>query len=370
MRTGTMMALLALGVGLTGWAHDHEHDHGHDHGMAVEVSDSAARAMGLRTVRVERRRMRSTVTLTGRMELAPDARRTVAAPVSGRLALKVKPLQRVEKGDVLLTLAAPELVSRAQEIGVLEERLAVYRQLKSANAELEAQLKLKRVEREAMLNGAEERDGLVLVRAASAGTVESLFANEGAWVESGAAAIGLVRPQALRFRAVLAASEAARLKEGMKVDLEGVPGTLRLGIGDSSGTVPAYALFAEGSVPRRAGERASVACVLDETEAPVRTVPTACVVRIGLEPTVFVRDEHDQDRYLAVKVETGLSGGGWTEVRGLPDDDDVEVVREGVYELKLALTAKAGTGSAGHFHADGTFHEEKEVAGQSKCNYR
>lgn len=365
MKTGMMMALLALGVGLTvrtyGHEHEHEHkhEHEHDHGRAVEVSDSAARSMGLRTVRVERRRMRSTVTLTGRMELAPDARRTVAAPLAGRLTLKVKPLQQVEKGDVLLTLAAPELASRAQEIGVLEKRLEVYRQLKSANAELEAQLKLKRAEREALLNGAEERDGLVLVRAASAGTVESLLVNEGAWVESGASVIGLVRPQALRFRAVLAASEAARLKEGLKVDLEGVSGTLRLGIGDSSGTVPAYALFAEGSVPRRAGERASVACVLDETEVPVRAVPTACLVRIGLEPTVFVRDEHDSDRYLAMRVETGLSGGGWTEVRGLPDDNDVEVVREGAYELKLALAAKAGAKSTGHFHADGTFHEER-----------
>ena len=36
-----------------------------------------------------------------------------------------------------------------------------------------------------------------------------------------------------------------------------------------------------------------------------------------------------------------------------------EVVREGAYELKIALAAKAGTKGAGHFHADGTFHEER-----------
>lgn len=361
MKTETMrVAVLALSVGLTALAQGHEHEHGHDHAKGVEVSDSAARSMGLRTVRVERRRMRSTVTLTGRMELSPDARRTVAAPLAGRLVLKVKPLQAVEKGAVLFTLSAPELGTRAQEIRVLEKRLEVYRELGSANAELEAQLKLRRAEREAMLNGAEEKDSVVLVRSASAGMVESLSANEGAWVESGAAVIGLVRPQALRFRAVLAASEAARLREGMTVELEGVRGSLRLGIGDSSGTVPAYALFAEGSVPKRAGERASVVCVTDETETPVRAVPSACLVRIGLEPTVFVRDEHDPDRYLAVKVEPGVSGGGWTEVRGLPDDDDLEVVREGAYELKLALAAQAGTKSAGHFHADGTFHEGKD----------
>lgn len=358
MKTKTMMTLaLAMSVAWMGRAHEeHDHGHGHDHGNGVEVSEASARSMGLRTVRVERRWMRSTLTLNGRLELAPDARRTVAAPVAGRLALKVKPLQAVAEGETLFTLDSPDLKARAREISVLTERLAVYRKLGSANAELEAQLKLKRGEREAMLAGAEEREGTVVMRASAAGTVESSAANDGAWVEAGAAVIGLVRPRALRFRAVLAASEAARLREGMKVELAGVSGNLRFGIGDATGVMPVYALFPEGSVPGRAGERATVACVTDEKEAPVTAVPSACIVRVGLEPTVFVRDEHDPDRYLAVKVETGLVGGGWTEVRGLPDDDDLEVVREGAYELKLALAAKAGTKSAGHFHSDGTFH--------------
>ncbi len=36
--------------------------------------------------------------------------------MAGRLALKVKPLQRVEKGTVRVMLSAPELAMRAQEI--------------------------------------------------------------------------------------------------------------------------------------------------------------------------------------------------------------------------------------------------------------
>lgn len=171
-----LLLVLGLAVQADEHAHGHEHDHGHEHGSSrsVEVSDSAARSMGLRTVRAVRRRMRSTRVLNGRLELSPDARRTTSAPVAGRLSLKVKPLQDVAKGDVLFTLASPGLKEQDREIQVLEARLQVYRQLKSANAELEAQLKIKRAAREAMLEGAEVRDGAVVVRAASAGVVDVL----------------------------------------------------------------------------------------------------------------------------------------------------------------------------------------------------
>ena len=102
-----------------------------------------------------------------------------------------------------------------------------------------------------------------------------------------------------------------------------------------------------------------MACVTDEHEKPETAIPSGCIVRIGLQPTVFVKDEHDKDRFLAVDVVPGLSDGGWTAVTGLPDDDDLEVVFEGAYELRLALPA-GDSRPAGHFHADGTFHEGKD----------
>jgi len=60
------------------------------------------------------------------------------------------------------------------------------------------------------------------------------------------------------------------------------------------------------------------------------------------------------------EVVTGKSGGGWTEIKNFPDDDE-EVVIRGQYELKLALPSGEGGGKkAGHFHADGAFHESDE----------
>ena len=130
---------------------------------------------------------------------------------------------------------------------------------------------------------------------------------------------------------------------------------------------PAYSMdryprnyIPDGAPKARPGERASADCVLDASAPESFAVPTAAIVRNGLDPVVFVRDEHDADTFLAVPVVPGASGSGWTAITGL-DDPDAEVVTDGVYELKLALAAQSGNKkAAGHFHADGTFHEGED----------
>ena len=336
--------------------HGHEHAHGHVHGAGLEVGAAAAQAMGLRTVRPEKRRMRSTISLVGRLELAPDARMSAATSVGGRVSLKVHPLEQVSSGTVLFTVEAPDLRAKTKEIELLEQRLKVYRDLNRVPAERESELALKRAEREAMLAGAEECDGIVWVRAKTGGRVESLPIADGAWVAPGTTLVELLRSDRLQFVAQVVSSEARRLKDGMKVACGDCVGTLRLGFGGADGLTPVYAFF-DRELPGRPGERVQVDCVTDESETPVVAVPSACIVRIGLDPTVFVRDEHDQDHFVAVKVAPGRTNGGWTEVRGLPDDDDLEIVKEGAYELKIARAAQSGSAPTGHFHADGTFHE-------------
>ena len=60
--------------------------------------------------------MQSTVSLWGRVELAPDARMSVASSVGGRVQLNVRPLQAVRAGDVLFTVDAPEVRAKTKEI--------------------------------------------------------------------------------------------------------------------------------------------------------------------------------------------------------------------------------------------------------------
>lgn len=341
-----------------GDVHEHEHDAAScekEEKKVVVVPVAVQKTMGLTTARAERRRLASTRSFPGRFELTPDARQTAATPVAGRLSLYVAPLARVKKGDRLFSVFSPDLLKRDNEIAVLEKRLAVYRGLKTTNAELESELTVRRTARTAILAGAAEANGIVTVFASADGMVDKQFVQEGAWVEIGSAVMEIVDPHALRFTALVAAADAAQLSDGLSATVGAAKGSVRLGVGDASGLIPVYVLF-EGTVPGAiAGTRDAAVCVLDANETPHVAVPTDAIVTIGLQPTVFVRDAHHPDHFRAVAVTTGVRGGGWTAVEGLADG--TEVVCAGAYELKLALPSANAAKPAGHFHADGQFHE-------------
>ena len=352
--------------------HDHAHEHEHKHGEScshghtpqnphhsspishLTIPLAVQKVMGLKTVRAEMRRVASTISFSGRYELNPDARQKIATPVSGRLTLHVKALTHVKKGQSIFSVSSPELVARAREIDALEKRLAVYREIKTPNAALENELAVKRAEREALLAGADEKDGTVTVRAAEDGMIESLLAQNGAWLETGAAAVQTVQMHDLRFKALAAASDALRLKDSMPAKVGENAGRIQLGVGDDSGLVPVYVLF-DSEVSAIAGERGHAECVTDETESPHAAIPSKCIVSVGLQPTVFMKDPHDAERFIAIPVIPGASSGGWTAVEGLSPHKS-EIVCEGAYELKLALPSADAKKESGHFHADGTFH--------------
>lgn len=352
---------------------EHHHAHtaecSHDHPpKTIRLSLAHQRTMGLKTVHAEKRRISSSVAFAGRYELNPDARQAVSSPVSGRLALLVKPLSDVKKGDALFTVFSPDLIARSHEIKVLEKRLSVYREIKTANAALENELAVKRAEREAMLAGADEKDGVVTVRAAKDGMIESLRAKDGQWLETGAAVIETVRTRDLRFKALVSASDALKLKDGMPAKAGKNFGRIKTGVGDDSGLVPVYVLF-DTLADAIAGERVYAECVTDQAETPHLAVPSKSIVTIGVQSVVFVRDAHNPECFTPTHVTTGLSGGGWTAISIPSSAHDthhsscishghhIEVVTEGAYELKLAHSQSSEAKPAGHFHADGTFHE-------------
>lgn len=368
--------LLAVGVSLVSFAEDHDHDHEHEshhhhehkheheekheheheHGQEMHVSAAARKLMGLTTVKAEKRRIRSTVGLWGRFELAGDARSATVSPMAGRIRVKVKPMQKVVCGDVLFSLSSPELRSRRSEIAIIEKRLAAYKGVGTRNAELESQLAIKRAELDAMTGGAKVVNDEIVVVSETAAMVDSLQVLDGSWVESGSTVVSLVRDDRLRFKARVAVADAVSLKDGMPIEIDGVVGILRVAIAEDESFVPVFAEFTKIDPSWRTGTRRRAVCVTDMTEEPVVAVPENCVISIGLDPVVFVKDDDEDDAFLPVKVQTGMRGGGYVSVDGLPEH--AEIVKDGIYELKLALGGS--TRKAGHFHADGKFHEGED----------
>ena len=346
--------------------HDHgDHDHGdhdHDHlpGVEVKASLSSQKLIGLKTVQVAKRRINSTVTLPGQFELAPNARTAAAAPVSGRVAIKVQPLQKVSAGSVLFTVTSPDLVSRAKEIAELEKRLAEYEATGAKNAALKSDIAVRKSARAALVGTAEEKDGVVTVKADRDGIVESVELAGGSFAESGGKVLTLVDPQSLRFVSKVTPTDLAKLRDGLPVTVQGRVGTLKVGIGEKAAD-SVFAVFADPDPAWRPGIPVTGECVTDMSEKEVLAVPSEAIVQVGVKPIVFVRDEDEADHFIAFEVKTGAKGGGWTEITNFPDDDE-EVVVRGQYELKLAMPSTSGGGAkkAGHFHADGAFHESDE----------
>ena len=244
---------------------------------------------------------------------------------------------------------------REGELKALRKRLENFQAVNVANAELEMQIQLKQGEWDALTEGVEVVNGAIVVRALTAGTVVARSVAEGAWVEMGAALYQMTPVAPLRFKALLPTAEAKRVKSGLHVHYGEAHGEVKRGITAEAGLTPIYVYFKDAVAGALDGLYAEMACVTQKGGEAVVAVPKRAVLRMGIHPTVFIRDPHHADRFIACEVTLGECVGEWISVEGLPHHGQVEVVTAGQYELKFALpTAKPQ--AAGHYHADGTFH--------------
>ena len=335
--------------------HEEKHHHDdHSEALTVEINEASAKNAGIETVHPRKRASGSEYAFKGRFELVPEAREIIASPVAGKMELKVKSLKHVKKGDTLFTVTSPEIVSRTKEIEILEKRLQVFRDIKTPNAELENNLSLKKSELNALLMGYTANNGTIEVKAPKSGLVEELLELNGTWLETGSAVLKLTDTRNIRFKGLIPADEASKLKDLMRADINGIIGSVRLGIGAENGLVPAYVVF-ENAPDAIIGARGTATVIIGGSGKVETAVPDSAIVEINLVKHVFIRDNHNKNRFIAISVTTGEKSGGWTNVTGLPEGH-IEVVSKGAYQLKLA-SSSSGKSAAGHFHADGTFHE-------------
>lgn len=103
----SLLALcLALGAVLPARATEaHDHDHAELPGQSVELSERAQRLIGLACEEVQHRALTAVKPLWGRFESAPEALAQAISPAVGRVTFHVRPLQRVQAGDLLAEVA-------------------------------------------------------------------------------------------------------------------------------------------------------------------------------------------------------------------------------------------------------------------------
>ena len=114
--------------------HDHEHEHEHAHGRGVEISDTAAKLIGLKTVRVERRRIASSVGFYGRVMSDQRALRSKSLPLAGFVAWRIGAPCEIRPGDEILRLVSPDAATAYGELATLEARVDAVKKSGAKNA--------------------------------------------------------------------------------------------------------------------------------------------------------------------------------------------------------------------------------------------
>jgi multidrug efflux pump subunit AcrA (membrane-fusion protein) len=209
------------------------------------------------------------------------------------------------------------------------------------------------------------------VRADAAGVVERLFVTNGAYVDAPNAVLSTVMPDRVRFRALALQSDLQKLvgvniarivpPQSSATDIANDVGsdlTLGLEAMPRERFITVFAKPEEGRDWIRPGFAAFLEIELDASADQVMAIPRSAVLQDGLVHVFFRRNPKNPSQAYRVEADLGVDDGRWVEIKsGLMRGD--QVVMQGVFELKLASERSGGTPKGGHFHSDGTFHEEE-----------
>jgi biotin carboxyl carrier protein len=309
--------------------------------------------MGLKTEKAVKTPMNAMFAFPGRFELDPLAKRKISTPTAGTVKLYVEHLQHVKKGDAVFSVTSNEIAAKKSEIKTIENRLLVYKKIKTANAALENELTIKKRELEAILSGLEEKDAVIVFRAHTDGIIEKIFVENGSWIEKGDDAVEITDLRKIRFTSLLCSSDARKLIGVKTAKIGNIEGSVRIGTGNNLGITPVYVVFST-QINALPGEKATAKTAIGASSTVQTSVPTASIVK-GVSDIIFSRAKHDNELFFVHHVQVITRNPEISFVQGLPEN--IEVVTEGAYELKLALSENGEKKRAGHFHADGVFHE-------------
>lgn len=386
-------------------AHDHaDHDHAsHDHGahdhaaeaIVVKVDERSRHILNMQVETIPESALALSHSLYGHLIVPGHALETYALPCAGRINLHVKSAQEVHEGDILYTLTSPayaDQIAEVQsirsnlercwmEVEAIRSRVARLTEAGTRNSELEAQLTFKLAEATQLTSaqkiaqrrvkvlamGAEQgqEDGLpaLIVRAHRDGIVNNVGVNQNSWGEQGAPVITMSHPAAMEIIATLYASDLPKIsavRATLPIGRENIAleGSWRLSDQVDATTQTRRLYFTPKQLPSeaRAGQLCRIDIYGEPAEPGIVSIPDSAVVKVGTDDAVFI--ELHEGEYAMVKVHAGESKRGMTPVYGLHPGQ--KIVVKGGYELKYILPGEKNAKKAGHFHADGKFHESDD----------
>lgn len=378
--------------------HDHDHDEAAEKGagqladmIPVHVDEKARHSLDMRFEKVTEVPHGAEKTLHGQMVIPPHAVTTYALPAAGRVTFNVKSAQQVRKGELLYTLASPDIVemegnaSQAQaaldravaELNTLRQRQAQLEKIGTRNSELNTSIQFKEAEIHSLhaalaassnklklvTDSGALKNNLLYIYAAADGSVQSVNMTQGSWGEQGAPALVMTNKGELEFSTTIYGADPVHYAKAQLALTSGkhtevLNGSLRVAEQVDPATQSRALYFVPEHMPEgtHAGQIARLDLYShDAAKDGFIPVPNSAVVKVGVNDVVFIKA--GDDTFVMKKVETLPARQGKTPVKGLTPGQTI--VTKGGYELKYILpTGNAGSKkAAGHFHADGQFHE-------------
>ena len=315
-------------------------------------------------------------------------------PAAGRIDLKVAADERVKAGDLLYLLESPslsealmakneltaELERARRELAIQQGRSDKLHEAGVRKIELEESLQFKQAELAELLQkirlsedrlrilcmGYELRRiggvHMLAIVAKQDGIVRNLGVSQGSWGEQGSSALSMSGDASLEIVASVYSGDDLDYGSAIAYFPVGqqdvaVSGSLRIASQIDTAKQTRSLYFKPSNLPEgaQAGQLCRIDLYGDATQLKSVVVPDSAIVKHGINDIIFI--ELGEGRYLAQKVQLGESRRGMSSVSGLPAN--CKIVVQGGYELKFAISSPSGgeARAAGHFHADGKFHE-------------
>lgn len=350
----------------------------------IKISNDIISNLGITFEKVSSGMLGTWLTVPGKLQIPREHRYMMASPTRGRLFWNKKRLDWLSKGDVVATIESPALSQTQQELGAALQNLRLAESMRDMdNASLLRFTQAERKYRErlgvmGLLTGftsealEKENDGVPFwstikkleIRAPGNGILFEVRAANGEILEEGFQLGVILDTTQIVFRGLISSDLYSKIPKDALVRIPLNTGEIKtklkgpIPIGDE-GTSK---VWLEADVPNNSNKLIDGLFVISyiqikDSEFEEVIVPERCVVFDQLEAIVFKRDDKDQESVIRTPVEIGNRSGGQLEIiSGLLDGD--EIVCEGIHQLKQMGATKPS--QKGHFHSDGTWHEEED----------
>lgn len=335
MKNKILFTLIAFGSAISSPAQHENCDHPDaptlsdgSLGVVVEVTPTAAKNIGLKLEKVEKRKIAETVTALGKTEFQPDMASEISARISGRVEkLHVKPFDKVKKGQLLMSV-------------------------------------------QSLLPG--NPPPVIEIYSPRDGVVESLFALEGGLVEAGKSLGRIVNTSKLYAVAKVFESKLESLKLGQtaRIKFEAFPektfqaNLVKFGtsLDAENSTLPVYFEIKNENENLRFGMRGYFSIIVSEDKQTL-CVPISAVMGEFGNKFVYVQD-CEKTVFIRREVALGNSDDSFVEILSGLHEGEV-VVSDGNYHMQF-MPAPKDYEPHSHDDEEDEHEEEKLPAEKSK----